>query len=88
MLTSKQIEENEQLDAQVGPRPDCRKVSLMPVVRPQSPSPSYALADLKQLAREWANDPGVAADDNDRLAVSVFCAWLARKERETNEREL
>lgn len=52
-----------------------------------SASPSYTLAELTDLANRYADD----IDDDDlrltiRLNLSGLLTWLAKKEREGNER--
>lgn len=48
MLTSKQIEESERLDWEIGPRPDCRRENLTPRVR----VPRTAQSERVRLERE------------------------------------
>ena len=57
----------------------------------EPPSPSYTLADLRVLAHGFlqTSDSGIGTDGVEmRLKLSIFLAWLARKEREANERHL
>lgn len=53
----------------------------------QSPSssPSYTLADLEALMREWLQVPNGPVDYSPASTMSTFLAWLGRKEREANE---
>lgn len=70
-----------------GPNTGFKSVPNPDYIGPQpSLSPSYTLTELKRLAHQWSNDPAIEADDYDKLAVSVFVAWLAKaeKEREAN----
>lgn len=46
------------------------------------PSKSYTLADIEQLAREWATENEATTDA--RWIVSSLIAWLQRRERERN----
>lgn len=50
-----------------------------------SSSPSYTLADLKTLIAQWINEQ---EGDTEMLkwTMSILIEWLAKKEREANER--
>lgn len=58
-----------------------------------SSSPSYTLADLTQLARDWRDEMhlknlGENGDEDDvsiPLVLSVFLRWLAKKEKEASD---
>lgn len=43
-------------------------------------SPSYTLAEIEQLAREFVADAETNRYDK-RLIISIFLAWLAKRER-------
>lgn len=51
-------------------------------------SPSYTLAELEQLAQRYTREYQMSIDDElgEFLQLSPFIAWLAKKEREANER--
>lgn len=53
------------------------------VSRLPSSSPSYTLAELMELGREWARSTGGELTDD--MAVSRFLLWLGKKEREGND---
>lgn len=48
-----------------------------------SASPSYTLAELNELAKQWANEN--EATNDARWIVSGLLAWLGKKEREGND---
>lgn len=47
-----------------------------------SSSPSYTLKEIEALAWEYCNDATSAARLEDRLRLSLFVQWLAKRERE------
>lgn len=51
--------------------------------QPKSPSPSYTLAELNELAKRWADEN--EATNDARWIVSGLLAWLGKKEREGND---
>lgn len=61
-----------------------RHGSLMARATPR-PSPSYTLAEIKQLAREYVDE--AVNRTTDQLVLSLFLAWLAQREKE-NSREV
>lgn len=66
-----------------GPNTGFKSVPNPDYVGPQkSPSPSYTLADLEQLTKQWATENNVLGTD--QWLVSCWLAWLGRKEREAN----
>lgn len=52
-----------------------------------APTPTYTLDELKQLAREWANDRQIS--EYSRWQISELFAWLAKQEqlKQTSRRE-
>lgn len=50
-----------------------------------SSSPSYTLAELRELSKEYLTTSPLTDTLTPELILSSLLAWLARKEREANE---